>query len=75
MSSLPFQPPMIDVEESADLSGEDLQVAVWRYAECRRLELSPEEARAFADSRCDLNVLRNLIGKGCPPSLALEIVL
>ena len=35
----------------------------------------PEEARAFAGSRCDLNALRKLIGKGCPPSLALEIAL
>jgi hypothetical protein len=67
--------PLVEVDETTELGGEDLQVAVWRYAECRRLGLSPEEAKAYAQSRCDLGLLRRLVAKGCSPSLALEIAL
>jgi len=65
--------PALELEEPARLTGEDLQVAVWRYAECRRVGLLPEEARFFAESPGDLGLLRKLVADGCPPSLALRI--
>ena len=56
-------------------SAEERRVALWRFAQSRNLGLTYVEARMFAESGSDLGLLRNLVARGCPPSLALRIAL
>lgn len=68
------------VEERADEKGgwrtrEARRIALWRYAQARRLGVEPLQARLFAESAADLGELRALTGRGCAPALAVTIVL
>ena len=64
-------------EETApsELSAEDELVLRWRYDEIRKLGVNRIEARLLADAGADLNLLRKLVGEGCPPELAVRIAL
>lgn len=57
-----------------------LQVLQWRYEQCKRElekrgDLNKLEARMFADSDADLGELRRLLERGCPPRLAVRILI
>lgn len=45
-----------------------------RYLEARQAGLSRDEARVFAESGCDIGVLRHLVRSGCPVHLLARIV-
>lgn len=62
-------------EEQPGLSDEERRVLSWRFSEIRRLGLSHMDARLLAESGADLGLMRRLVAKGCPPSLALKIAL
>jgi hypothetical protein len=52
---------------------EDLLVNEWRAEQLRRLGLSRRLADMFAEL-VDWHDLANLVARGCPPELALEII-
>jgi hypothetical protein len=62
--------PASDLENDAD---EELLVRGWRTEQLRRLGLPRILAEMFAD-RVDWHALAELVDRGCPPELALEIV-
>lgn len=59
----------IDVDERGD---EELKVHAWRVDQLERLGLPSLLAEAFA-GRVDWHDVAELVGRGCPISLALEI--
>jgi len=66
----PILMPADDLDDDAD---EWLLVHAWRAEQLWRLGLPRVLAEAFAD-RIDWHALAELVGRGCPPVLALEIV-
>ncbi len=60
--------------QEAGLLGEDLDVYRWRVEQFRQLGFDDLEASGLAASGADLNQARHLLGSGCPPSLALQIL-
>jgi hypothetical protein len=62
-------------EQSPWRTREERRIVLWRYAQARAVGLEPVNARLFAESSADLGTLRSLRGRGCPPQLALSIVL
>ena len=67
-----MEPILTPTEELGDDSEEEL-IHAWRTEQLRRLGLHALVAEAFADV-VDWHALAELIGRGCPPELALEIV-
>jgi hypothetical protein len=66
--------PQFDLELDLDeRNAEELLVHDWRAEQLRRLGLSRVIAETFA-SFVDWHELATLVGRGCPPMLALEIV-
>jgi hypothetical protein len=62
--------------ETSELHREARRVLLWRYSQVRLLGVDPLSARIFAESEGDLEELRALVRRrGCPPQLALRIVL
>jgi len=61
------EPLYLDREHTACVS--------WRYRQARELGLERVDAQLFAGSSGDLGDLRRLRARGCPPELALRIVL
>jgi hypothetical protein len=59
----------IDVDECGD---EELKVHAWRVHQLERLGLPRLLAEAFA-GKVDWHDVADLVGRGCPISLALEI--
>lgn len=57
------------------LEQQRVDVRDWRYDEARKCGLSPVEALMFAESDRDLEELRKLVKKGCPPEYLRAIVL
>lgn len=47
----------------------------WRLEQAMRLGVPFEDAERFAVSRADLERLRMLVGRGCEPWLAIQILL
>jgi hypothetical protein len=45
----------------------------WRAEQLRRLGVPGAHAAVFAD-RVDWHAIADLVGRGCPPTLALKIV-
>jgi hypothetical protein len=66
----PISIPELDHDERVD---EETLVQAWRVEQLRRLGLPRVLAAAFADA-VDWHELADLVRRGCPPSLALEIV-
>ena len=62
-----------EVEES--LNAEHEAVVCWRRSQMLSLGIGQLEADMLAESDADLGLLRRLIGQGCPPPLAVRIVL
>ena len=70
----PITTPELDLERDLDQpNAEELRVHEWRAEQLRRLGLPRVLAEAFA-SLVDWHDLAALVGRGCPPMLALEIV-
>jgi hypothetical protein len=55
--------------------GEESDVFRWRAAQFRQLGFEEAQARELAASTADLGQARSLLRSGCPPRLALEILL
>jgi hypothetical protein len=57
------------------LEDEDELVLSWRVEQL--CSLGFDDGQAFLLARCDLDLqlIRTLIGQGCPPALAIEIAL
>jgi hypothetical protein len=66
----PILMPAADLDHDTD---EDLLVHAWRTEQLWRLVLSRVLAKAFADL-VDWHALAELVERGCPAELALEIV-
>jgi hypothetical protein len=66
----PILMPTSDLENETE---EELLVRQWRTEQLRRLGLSRILAEMFADL-VDWHALAELVDRGCPPELALEIV-
>ena len=66
--------PMLMTEVEFDEQGDDeLLVHAWRVAQLRRLGIPRALAERFA-GRVDWHEISNLVERGCPPRLALNIV-
>ena len=66
--STPTEDEVLDRRES-----EELSVRAWRAEQLGRLGLPPTLAQTFADC-VDWHALADLIDRGCPLGLALDIV-
>jgi hypothetical protein len=53
----------------------DDEVFRWRLEQFRQLGLSDSQSAELAASKADLGQARYLLGSGCPPQLALQILL
>jgi hypothetical protein len=60
-------------DDTAEIEPQDLGVWQWRAEQLHRLGLSWLLARVFA-AVVDWHDFANLVERGCPPELALEIV-
>ncbi len=69
MSAPEFSP------EQAELSPEDRRVVRWRFDQFRLLGFGEEDAWLLVDSGTELQLVRSLVGSGCPLHLALRIAL
>jgi hypothetical protein len=70
----PITTTELDVEHDLDQrNAEELLVHEWRAEQLQRLGVPRVLAEAFA-SFVDWHELAALVGRGCPPVLALEIV-
>jgi hypothetical protein len=65
----------LDEQLCGPRSDEDRKIRRWRFRELRGLGLSHVEARLLAETGADINLIRRLVGNGCPPSLAVKIAL
>jgi len=62
-------------EADEPLNAEHEAVVCWRLSQMLSLGIGQLEAEMLAESDADLGLLRRLIGQGCPPPLAVRIVL
>jgi hypothetical protein len=65
-AAAPREPSLVD---------EESDVFRWRAEQFRQLGFEERQARELAASTADLGQARYLLGTGCPPRLALEILL
>ena len=65
--------PGYDVEDAVEVADDELLIHEWRTEQLRRLGLPGILAETFADL-VDWHALADLVGRGCSPRLALEIV-
>ena len=63
------------MDETADISDEQLEVLRRRYTEARKAGLTIIEAKLFAESDADVGELRRLVRAGCPVETLRAIVL
>lgn len=56
------------------LSDEQLVLHRHRYREARRVGLTMRDAKLFAASSSDIQKMRDLAARGCPPHLILLIL-
>ena len=66
--------PALTPSDPALAPAED-EVVLWRYEQFRELGFSDPDATQLAISRADLGQARYVLGSGCPPKLALQILL
>jgi hypothetical protein len=69
----PIATPELDLDLDGERNVEELIVEEWRAEQLWRLGLPRALAHAFANL-VDWHELAALVGHGCPPMLALEIV-
>jgi hypothetical protein len=65
---------MKDLEERAAVK-ERLLVTRWRFEQFAELGFTESDSATLAEASADLNLMRRLIGAGCPPETAFRIVL
>jgi hypothetical protein len=58
-----------------ELDLEDRRVVDWRFAQFRELGFGDEDAWLLEGAGADLQLVRSLVGAGCPLHLVLRIVL
>ena len=63
------------LETLTEAEAEESRVARWRFDQFCALGFDRNDAFLLAISRVDLHAARELVGKGCPRELALEILL
>jgi len=68
-----MEPTMIGPDQSGYEIDEDVLVHAWRTEQLGRLGLSRLLAETFADL-VDWHAVAQLVGRGCPPEVALQIV-
>jgi hypothetical protein len=61
--------------EPEPLSDEQLILHRHRYKEARRMGMQWRDAKLFASSQIDIEEMRSLARKGCPPEQLLRILL
>jgi alpha-tubulin suppressor-like RCC1 family protein len=71
MASAALTPP----EPRLEPFGAEDEVFRWRREQFRQLGLNEFQATELAASDADLGQARYLLGSGCPPQLALQILL
>jgi hypothetical protein len=71
MASASITPP----EPALPLLDAEDEVFRWRREQFRHLGLNESEAAELAASDADLGQARYVLGSGCPPQLALQILL
>lgn len=54
---------------------EQREVFVRRFKEARAAGLTLVEARLFAESDCDIGLLRKLVEFGCPPAQIAKVLI
>jgi hypothetical protein len=69
-----MEPIIIAAEEQNPLPDEEILVHGWRTEQLRRLGLHALVAEVYADL-VDWHALAELVERGCPAELALDIVL
>ena len=62
-------------EDAATPNPELEAIVCWRLSQMLSLGIGQYEAEVLAESNADLGLLRRLVGQGCPPPLAVRIVL
>ncbi len=63
-----------DIADEEAAGDEQLEVQRRRYQEARRAGLTIVEAKLFADSDCDVGLLRACVAGGCPLDVLVRIV-
>lgn len=66
--------PESQPEEEGPLSLEESKRYRWRYREARRMGMDWGHAKIFAASDHDIEEMRALARKGCPPDMLLELL-
>jgi hypothetical protein len=69
-----MEPILMSQQELSGFDEENLRVHAWRAEQLRELGVSRVLAELFADA-VDWHAIASLVQRGCPPLLALEIVL
>jgi hypothetical protein len=64
-----------DAEEETGPTPEQQEVMRWRLSQISALGIGQLDAQLLAETGADLGLLRRLVGQGCPPPLAVRIVL
>ena len=64
-----------DAEEAAGPTPEQQEIMRWRLSQISSLGIGQLDAQLLAETGADLGLLRRLVGQGCPPPLAVRIVL
>ena len=72
MEPTAIETPSLD-EDAVEEDPEERLVHEWRTEQLRRLGLPRAIAETFADA-VDWHQIAELVDRGCPPDLALEIV-
>ena len=68
-----MEPMLMTEDELDEQNEEELLVHAWRVGQLRRLGIPGALAEAFA-GRVDWHEIADLVKRGCPPALALNIV-
>ena len=63
------------VEDEPTPNPELKAIVCWRLSQMLSLGIGQLEAEVLAESNADLGLLRRLVDQGCPPQLAVHIVL
>jgi len=64
-----------EVEEDLRATREQQEIMRWRFSQISALGIDQLDAQLLAETGADLGLLRRLVGQGCPPPLAVRIVL
>lgn len=62
-----------DAEEAPVVDREREGIICWRFSQLLSLGVEATDAEALAETDADLGLLRQLVGQGCPPDLAVRI--